>query len=462
MIMKKMLLLVLMVLPLYCDNVVGQSFWKKLGNAVVKSVVKSKTTERQAQNLTTYQNSNVQNISSFKTGESNQMSSVSNVSDDDVTLVVSGDGRTKDEATKAALRSAIEQVYGAFVSANTSIVNDELTKDEIVTVATGNVKSYTELSYNNIDGVSFVTIKATVSRNKLVSYAKSKGASTEFAGSTFGMNMKLKELNRKNEITVLNNLLDIIIISLPNCYDLNATVGDIKVTNERQIWNDSDPAYDVPVKVSFIPNSNAEVLNKAFWDTWNGIVMSQEEQAEYENLNMGVAKYRLNGSYYYLRNGYDVKRIFVSLLTKAAVCELFNFEIKDNLGNKVSFFPEFNFDDNPILKTCFNIYSSGAAVIEPWNYGSDKFDWDYRFNDEIGEIARTVYQHYQNDLWVGWYYQHALIFDINNINFNKAFTIDVTLKILQSEISKYSRFDVERITDDLYSLMQKASNEKRE
>ena len=101
-------------------------------------------------------------------------------------------------------------------------------------------------------------------------------------------------------------------------------------------------------------------------------------------------------------------------------------------------------------------------VIEPWNYYSDKFDWDYRFNDEIGKNARTVYRHYKNDLWVGWYYQNALIFDISNINFNKAFTQDVTLKILQSEISKYSNFGVERITDDLYSLMQKASNTKKE
>ncbi|MBO7223511.1 MAG: hypothetical protein J6V70_05210 [Kiritimatiellae bacterium] len=38
---------------------------------------------------------------------------------DDVTLVVSGDGSTKEAATHVALRSAIEQAYGVFVSANT-------------------------------------------------------------------------------------------------------------------------------------------------------------------------------------------------------------------------------------------------------------------------------------------------------------------------------------------------------
>ena len=63
---------------------------------------------------------------------------------DDVILVVSGDGPNKEEATKNALRSAIEQAYGTFVSANTSIVNDDLVKDEIATVASGNIKSFRE------------------------------------------------------------------------------------------------------------------------------------------------------------------------------------------------------------------------------------------------------------------------------------------------------------------------------
>ena len=51
---------------------------------------------------------------------------------DDITLVVDGEGKDKTEATKNALRSAIEQSYGTFVSANTVILNDELVKDEIV------------------------------------------------------------------------------------------------------------------------------------------------------------------------------------------------------------------------------------------------------------------------------------------------------------------------------------------
>ena len=49
-----------------------------------------------------------------------------------ITLVTSGTGDTKEEAVKNALRSALEQTYGAFVSSNSQVVNDELVKDEIV------------------------------------------------------------------------------------------------------------------------------------------------------------------------------------------------------------------------------------------------------------------------------------------------------------------------------------------
>lgn len=58
---------------------------------------------------------------------------------DEVILTVSADGTTKEEAVKAALRSAIEQAYGTFVSANTTLLNDELVKDEIVNYTSGNI-----------------------------------------------------------------------------------------------------------------------------------------------------------------------------------------------------------------------------------------------------------------------------------------------------------------------------------
>ena len=55
-----------------------------------------------------------------------------------VKLTVSGQGTTKEEATANALRSAIEQSFGVFVYENTQIFNDDVVKDEIATISSGN------------------------------------------------------------------------------------------------------------------------------------------------------------------------------------------------------------------------------------------------------------------------------------------------------------------------------------
>ena len=81
----------------------------------------------------------------------------------EVTLVTSGEGMTKAEATAAALRSAIEQSFETFVSANTTILDDDIVKDEVATVASGNIKSYKELSCTkDQQGIYTVSVSATV------------------------------------------------------------------------------------------------------------------------------------------------------------------------------------------------------------------------------------------------------------------------------------------------------------
>lgn len=147
---------------------------------------------------------------------------------EEITLTVSSDGATKDDALKKALRTAIEQAYGAFVSANTTILNDELVKDEIVTVSNGSIKDYKEISsFEKPDGNGYMmTVNATVSLPHLITYAKNHGSECEFAGNTFMLNTKLKKLYKDNEIKALNNLYAIICEILPTIYDYNLTITD--------------------------------------------------------------------------------------------------------------------------------------------------------------------------------------------------------------------------------------------
>ncbi|MDE6048186.1 MAG: hypothetical protein K2G09_00635 [Paramuribaculum sp.] len=146
---------------------------------------------------------------------------------EEITLTVSSDGLTKDDAVKNALRLAIEQAYGAFVSANTTILNDEVVKDEIVTISNGAIKEYKIISEaQKPDGSGYiVTANATVSLPQLITYAKNHGSECEFAGNTFGMQMKLWEIEKENELRALENLKLQVETLLPQMINWEIEVG---------------------------------------------------------------------------------------------------------------------------------------------------------------------------------------------------------------------------------------------
>ena len=155
--------------------------------------------------------------------------------DKEITLTVSSDGPTKDDAIKNALRLAIEQAYGVFVSANTTILNDDLVKDEIVTISKGAIKEYSLISdINKGDNTGFVvTIKATVSLPHLIKYAKNHGSECEFAGNTFALQMRLFEMQKENEIRALENLIIQVQTLLSELLSWEIEVGDPKIDPEH-------------------------------------------------------------------------------------------------------------------------------------------------------------------------------------------------------------------------------------
>lgn len=198
---------------------------------------------------------------------------------DDVTLVVSGDGATKEEATHVALRSAIEQAYGVFVSANTEILNDELVKDEIATVTSGNVKSYKELTAVILpNGNHMVSLQAVVSTKKLSAYAQSKGASCEFAGATFGANLKLHELNCKNTEIAFNNLRKQIKALAPYIFSVKLELGD-------PVMGDNQKA-ELPYKILLYSTPQTYELSDLIITTLSALKLSPEQANSVIQMNL--------------------------------------------------------------------------------------------------------------------------------------------------------------------------------
>ena len=202
---------------------------------------------------------------------------VSAQNSDEITLVVSADGVNKEEAVKTALRSAIEQAYGTFVSANTSILNDEIVKDEVITLSFGNIKKYKELSSEILPNGSFyITLQTTVSVSKLINYAQNKGAEVEFAGATFAMNMKMEELNTRNEEKIIANMLSVMERLYMNGFEYKLSLS--KVQADGQMTADID----------VYPNENALKAYELFYNTLETISIDEETIKEYKEINKKV------------------------------------------------------------------------------------------------------------------------------------------------------------------------------
>ncbi|MBO5904949.1 MAG: hypothetical protein J6Q84_00865 [Kiritimatiellae bacterium] len=95
-----------------------------------------------------------------------------------VDVVATGYGSTPREATKAALRSAVESVVGTMVDATTLVENDKLIEDEILTYSAGMIAATKIIGEpkKSSDGLYTVKVKATVKKSDLKE--KLKAAST--------------------------------------------------------------------------------------------------------------------------------------------------------------------------------------------------------------------------------------------------------------------------------------------
>ncbi|WP_302449508.1 hypothetical protein [Alistipes shahii] len=323
----------------------------------------------------------------------------------EVTLVVSGDGETKEAATHSALRSAIEQAFGTFVSANTTILNDELVKDEIVSVTSGNIQKYNELGSVTLpNGNMSVTLQATVSIEKLISYAQNKGSECEFAGATFGANMKLAELNKRNAEAAIDNMFIQLEDMAPYIYDYDLEV------RSPDINADGDVSIGFLVKVK--TNENTKIFGDLIVNTIRALDVKEGDPL------MGLTLYNYNSLYLQnltvpefvkeygrspqrgcnfpnpnLRKSY-IKRSYIDVdqaimrIAKLHINSIFNFEIQDNIGNVY-----YASSDQRFLYVAIGsgesvkIYYQGWFMLDPVDGG-----WCLPFNSPAGTIVNNVYE----------------------------------------------------------------------
>ena len=218
-----------------------------------------------------------------------------------VEIIVSGSGKTQEDAKQMALRSAIEQAFGVFISSKTEILNDNLLSDQITSIANGNIKSYQVLNESQLpDGSWGVTLKSIVSIDKLTSFVQAKGIEIEIKGDLFALNIKQQILNEQAEVKAVNDMVGILHEYMQISFDYKINIG------EPKSLDDENKNWEIPLIVTAIGNKNMDLCADYCIKTMKALTLSFEEVESYNSLQKSV--YIINIEYNGVENSFYLRK----------------------------------------------------------------------------------------------------------------------------------------------------------
>ncbi len=207
----------------------------------------------------------------------------------DVSITSSGSGKTLEDAKQAALRSATEQAFGAFISSKTEMFNDQVVADQMASVSSGNIKSYEVLNESQLpDGSWGVTLKTIVSVDKLTSFVEAKGIAIEIKGGMFALNIKQQLLNEQGEIKAVSEMVGLLHEPMQISFDYVIKSSDPKSLDaESKNW-------EIPLVVTATTNKNIDFCANYCIKTLEALSLSSEEVTSYQSLNKAVFPVTIN------------------------------------------------------------------------------------------------------------------------------------------------------------------------
>ncbi len=236
-----------------------------------------------------------------------------NISSEEISLIVEGVGDSKANAIIDAQRNALRISYGEFISTNLTTLDNQLTKNETVNLVSGTVKNYKVLSETVNDfsepPITEVLAQITINKGQLVSFAKVIGDSVEVQGRLYGAELRLQEINNKNEAVAMQHLVRKAEI-ISNLFDYKISVGDPKkglnLKKEdshfvlgQDSWNKNktffsqneirfvpQDSFFIYSSMSLLPNKNFFSLMNAITETLSSIALTPNEIKKYKELNI--------------------------------------------------------------------------------------------------------------------------------------------------------------------------------
>ncbi|MCQ2309860.1 MAG: hypothetical protein MJZ78_07790 [Bacteroidales bacterium] len=208
------------------------------------------------------------------------------------TVIVVGTGNTKDIATMAALRSAIEQVCGTFIFSTTEISDRRLVVDKLCSISGGKIASYNVLScLQDKNGQFMVTLEAKIGVSELCSNVakyvpENKSIEMDLSDlkETYIFNFKLKELHKNSESEAIEAML----YQVMSMIDKDIFYVD-KFSCSDPIFNNDRSKVKYKLKATLKYSDKYKDIDKIVYSTLDGLskinlddLRQMDEGTEYE------------------------------------------------------------------------------------------------------------------------------------------------------------------------------------
>ncbi|MDB9780073.1 hypothetical protein OAB54_07530 [Flavobacteriaceae bacterium] len=285
-----------------------------------------------------------------------------------IEISTTGSGETKEEAVQNALLSALKQSFGVFISSNTEIINDVLTKDKISELSSGNILEYNIVSEIENGDYHNVLVSSKISMNTLASYTRNKVDSNEISGDVFVSNFLIKELNKENELQSVKDLIEYSKKVLPTTLDFYINSSE-PISNEdtntfyttmaggpgsgyTEVYDGRSPDGDklkefdfyIPSLIGFKPNQKYISWKSHFNLTITNISLTPEDYIDYKIKGITLYPIFFNNELIFLRNIETISSLY-QYFVEATKTTAFNFILYFK-GNEKSYdFSKKTYDD---------------------------------------------------------------------------------------------------------------------
>jgi hypothetical protein len=178
----------------------------------------------------------------------------------------------------------------------------------MASVASGNIQSFVPLTDGQLpDGTWGVTLKATVSVDKLTSFVQAKGIAIEIKGGMFALNIKQQLLNEQGEIKAIAEMVGLLHEPMQICFDYVIKSSDPKSLDaESKNW-------EIPLVVTATCNKNIDFCANYFKKTLSALSLTSAEVEAYKSLNKQVFPVSFNyigqKNIFYLRKQTSINAI---------------------------------------------------------------------------------------------------------------------------------------------------------